>query len=252
MNDHSPTAEAAGYTTTVGRLALQDSALQAALSKAQGEMAAAAKDRKNPHLKSTYATLASVIDVIREPFVKHGLSHWAVPSMDLELGIVRVDVFVGHADGGQIMAPLSAKLDVGKGLSAIQAAGVLITYMRRYGLMSLAGISSADDPGDNDGMLPPREDDPPPRQAPAPKLNADTDKLNDLVALALSSARSARTEEDLHKIRVILNGEESKALLAAHPSAAAAVRAELQAAKVRLAPLAVDPHAAESLPKLGE
>jgi hypothetical protein len=242
--DHSPTAESAGYTSKVraGHATLQE-----ALSAAQGEMSAASKDRKNPHLNSKYATLASVIDALREPFANHGLSHWAVPSMDLEAGVVRVEVFIGHSSGGQVVAPLSAKWDVGKGLSSIQSAGVLITYMRRYGLMSLAGISSAED--DNDGNAPAAEREQPVKApvvtAPVP---AAREKEQELVALALSGLRSARSEDDLHKIRVILNSEESKRVLTA--AASAALRDEFTAARLRLQP--PDIIAAESVPKLGQ
>ena len=41
--------------------------LFSALSKAQAEMRNAEKDGKNPHFRSSYATLASVWDAAREP-----------------------------------------------------------------------------------------------------------------------------------------------------------------------------------------
>ena len=44
-----------------------------ALSKAQGEMEGAKKDSTNPHFKSKYADLESVVDACRIPFAKHGL-----------------------------------------------------------------------------------------------------------------------------------------------------------------------------------
>lgn len=230
------------------------SALYQALGKAQGMMGAAGKDRENPHMKYRYATLASVIDALREPFAANGLCHWSIPSMDLDAGLVRVDVFIGHVDGGVLHAPMSAKLGDSKGLSAIQAQGVLITYMRRYGLMALAGISSADDDTDGAGdkKTPPKEQ-PPPFPPPAPAFDKEAEQT--LVALAVSSLRSAKSGEDIHKVRVILNAEKGKL----GPVAAQAVRAELDAAIKRVDGLTysqklevLDPSAANDIPSMGQ
>src|SRR5258705_11736724 len=45
-----------------------------ALSKAQGEMSAAAKDCSNPFFKSRYSDLSSIWNACREPLSKNGLT----------------------------------------------------------------------------------------------------------------------------------------------------------------------------------
>ena len=48
--------------------------LATALANAQGIIATASKDKKNPFFKSKYADLASVWGACREPLSAHGLS----------------------------------------------------------------------------------------------------------------------------------------------------------------------------------
>ena len=47
--------------------------LDAALAKAQGEMRAAEENRRNSHLKSSYADLGSVIRAVRSACSTHGM-----------------------------------------------------------------------------------------------------------------------------------------------------------------------------------
>ncbi|MDE1866148.1 MAG: ERF family protein, partial [Thaumarchaeota archaeon] len=56
--------------------------LAGALVKFQKEVGAVKKDATNPFYHSTYATLQSVIDTIREPMAKNGLSFAQVPDGD--------------------------------------------------------------------------------------------------------------------------------------------------------------------------
>ncbi len=46
-----------------------------ALAVAQGQMAGAPKVKLNPHLKSRYADMESVVDAIKQPLSKNGLSY---------------------------------------------------------------------------------------------------------------------------------------------------------------------------------
>ena len=48
--------------------------IASALVKAQKEFGPALKSSTNPHFKSHFATLASVMDAIREPFAENGLA----------------------------------------------------------------------------------------------------------------------------------------------------------------------------------
>lgn len=115
--------------------------LAAALSKAQGQMRAAAKDSTNPHFKSRYADLASVVDAAREPLANNGLA--VVQGVATTEKGVRVSTLLMHASGQWIKSELDVpamKLDA-------QGLGSATTYGRRYGLSAMVGIAPDDDDG---------------------------------------------------------------------------------------------------------
>lgn len=125
--------------------------LATALSKAQGCMGGAKKDANNPFFKSKYADLASVIDAIREPFAKHGLSYMQFPSIlafEGKVPWVQVETIVLHESGEWISEILSipASADKNDHYNA-QEIGKVITYAKRYGLQAAAGVPSEDDDG---------------------------------------------------------------------------------------------------------
>ncbi len=124
-----------GASTSVAQIAT-------ALAKAQGDLSHALKDSENPHFKSKFADLAAVVDVIREPFAKNGLSYLQRTTM--RENAVVVTTILMHESGEWIMddglvVPVS-KIDA-------QGVGSAITYGRRYTLMAMAGIAPDDDDG---------------------------------------------------------------------------------------------------------
>lgn len=120
---------------------IKTSNLAAALSNAQGVMTGAKKDKKNPFFKSSYADLASVFDVIREPFAANGLA--ITQTMDFTpdghpILLTRLMHVSGEFFDSKMLLP--AGLDP-------QKLGSTITYYRRYSLMAIAGIPAEDDDG---------------------------------------------------------------------------------------------------------
>lgn len=115
--------------------------IAAALSKAQGEVENAAKSSTNPHFKSRYADLAEVINAIREPMAKNGLSVIQAPSFDGEL--VTVTTHLSHTSGQWMRSTLSIPI----GRKDAQSIGSAITYGRRYSLAPLFLVSQEDDDG---------------------------------------------------------------------------------------------------------
>ena len=111
--------------------------LFAALSKAQAEIKGAVKDSTNPHFKSRYADLESVIEAVKQPFFKFGLSFYQSVEGD------SLVTTICHASGGTISS--SVPLIIGK--NDMQGVGSAITYARRYGLAAAAGVSQTDDDG---------------------------------------------------------------------------------------------------------
>lgn len=115
--------------------------LATALSKAQGEMTHAEKGKKNDHFGNTYADIASIIEAIREPFSKYGLSYAQMPTY-LE-GKAVLATRMMHASGQWIESHtpiLASKADA-------QGFGSGLTYARRYALAAIAGIAQDDDDG---------------------------------------------------------------------------------------------------------
>jgi hypothetical protein len=117
--------------------------LAAALAKAQGSMANATMNRTNPHFKSKYADLSSVLDAIRAPLSASGLS--VVQTMQVtERGLVLRTTLM-HASGQFISTeyPLPST-------QRPHEMGSALTYARRYSLAALV-CNSADE--DDDGNM---------------------------------------------------------------------------------------------------
>lgn len=116
--------------------------LAKALSVAQGMMSHAVKDATNPHFGKTYADLASVLDVAREPLAKNGLALTQQPQADDRT--VHLTTVLMHESGQWIKSTLSM---VSKDSSS-QALGSCITYARRYAASAVLGIAPDDDDGE--------------------------------------------------------------------------------------------------------
>jgi hypothetical protein len=120
---------------TIGQLTL-------ALSKAQGAMSHAAKDAKNPHFKSTFSSLASVIDTVRPALVAHELAFWH--DVRCEDVTVTVGCTIAHSSGEWIRSEFSARAKDAQP----QSIGSTVSYGKRYTLQALAGVASADEDDD--------------------------------------------------------------------------------------------------------
>jgi hypothetical protein len=158
-------------------------ALAAALAKAQGEMAGAAKDKTNPHFKSSYADLASVWDACRGPLSANGLA--VLQPCYAVGGRVTVTTILAHSSGEFIEVDLV--------MTATQATpqgiGSAITYARRYALSSMVGVAPEDDDGNAASQQGPSRPQAAPRPAPAPAPAAEAPEgydewLTDLEAVA--------------------------------------------------------------------
>ena len=125
--------------------------LAAALAKAQGEIANAAKDADNPFFRSKYADLASVWDAIRRPLSANGLAVLQPAAVDGAR--VTVTTLLTHASGQWVESSLTmmAMQQVkGSGWEEAknpQAIGSAITYARRYSLSAMVGVAPEDDDG---------------------------------------------------------------------------------------------------------
>lgn len=114
--------------------------LAAALAKAQGEMTGAKRDADNPYFKSKYADLESVIEAMKGPFSKNGLSVTQEFTGEFYLSATLM-----HSSGEWLeYEPL--KIPVKDAMNA-QAVKSSFTLLRRAQLLAIAGIPEADDDG---------------------------------------------------------------------------------------------------------
>lgn len=125
--------------------------IAAALAAAQMEMGKALKSATNPHFKSKYADLASVVEACMSPLNAHGIAV-IQPVVETEFGRAVVTRFI-HATGETLECAIPLIL----GKQDMQGLGSAMTYARRYGLMSLAGIAPEDDDGNAAAASPRRE-----------------------------------------------------------------------------------------------
>lgn len=135
--------------------------LAAALAKFQAEVVSPKNNADNPYFSSKYAPLHEVINVIREPLSKNGLSY--IQSTLTEGQNVIITTLLMHESGEYIESdPLSLpglqSLKGGSKDFTPQGIGSAITYGRRYSLTAILGIASEDDTDGNEGTPDPRQE----------------------------------------------------------------------------------------------
>ena len=112
-----------------------------ALASAQIAMGPALKDSTNPAFKSKYADLASVMAACLPALNSNGIAVFQ-PTVDDEGGRY-VQTILAHESG----ETLECRVPLIIGKNDMQGYGSAVTYARRYGLMSMAGIAPEDDDG---------------------------------------------------------------------------------------------------------
>lgn len=121
--------------------------LAVALVKAQAEMPTVLFDAKNPFLKYKYATLGAVVSASKPILAKYGLAIVQFPmSQEGRVGVTSILV---HESGEYMEHTISLVPETNKGMSLAQAAGVVITYLRRYSWAAILGMY-ADEDGDGE------------------------------------------------------------------------------------------------------
>lgn len=117
------------------------SQIAAALAKAQGEMGKALKESANPAFRSKYADLGNVMDACLPALNKNNIAVIQPIVQDADGRYVKTILIHESGEFLECAVPLI----VGK--NDMQGLGSAITYGRRYGLMSMAGIAPEDDDG---------------------------------------------------------------------------------------------------------
>lgn len=107
-----------------------------------------APDDFNPHFKNKFASLSAHLAYLKPLATKHGLAILQMPVGDID--VVGVRNIILHKDGGMMSS--NALIPCDKGMQG-QHAGSIYSYIRRYSLASIAGISLDDDDGETDRVV---------------------------------------------------------------------------------------------------
>ncbi len=186
--------------------------LYGALAKAQGEITNAAKNSKNPHFKSDYADLASILDTVKPALSKNGIA--VIQSTAFDGSMVTVTTVLAHSAGGSISSEAScvpAKMD-GQGI------GSATTYLRRYGLAAMTGVAQADlDGEDSKHSTPPA----PAVRQPKAKPNVPQDAVEKVIE-AIQAGRGTADKAIAHwKRKYTISADLEKLLRDNEPEVAA-------------------------------
>lgn len=96
----------------------------------------------------SYAELHDVVDAATPALSKHGLSSSWKLTKD-EPTLIEVTCYLRHVEGHQESVSMSGPPDVGGAKNAIQARASTVTYLERYTLKAITGLSETND--DTDG-----------------------------------------------------------------------------------------------------
>ena len=143
--------------------------LAAALAKAQAEIVGATKSEENPFFRSKYADLASVMDAVRLPLSSNGLSYTQLLGNNGQE--VTVTTMLMHSSGQWVRSTVG----VAPVKKDAQGLGSVCTYLRRYALSAIGGVSSIDDDGNAASAL----------KGEMHGANIDIQKLDAIVAEAI-------------------------------------------------------------------
>lgn len=122
-----------------------------AFLSAQAEMEALEKNKVNEYFKNNYADLAEVLKVCKPALNKHQIVIMFFPCSGN--GVIGVETRLIHSSGewmaNTVYSPLP-KQDP-------QGVGIVITYLRRYGLTALTALAQEDKDGNMPGEQPPHK-----------------------------------------------------------------------------------------------
>lgn len=142
-----------GRSNEIGELATS-------LALAQLEVQDPLKNKTNPHFKSNYADLTSVLAEVRKVFAGHGLSLPMFPVVkDGKVGVVYMLL---HSSGQYLEAELLLTPDK----TTPQGAGSAITYARRFALQAVCSVAADDDDDGHEASTPQKKQEPKEQEKP--------------------------------------------------------------------------------------
>ena len=163
-----------------------------ALASAQANMGKALKQANNPHFRSKYADLGSVMDACLPALNEAGIA-LIQPTGEDEHGRF-VETTLIHGESGET---LSCRVPLIVSKNDMQGYGSATTYGRRYGLMAMAGIAAEDDDGNAAAKAAPKNE--PPKPISAEQYQAISDLIFDTETDEAKFCQFMKVE-DLHQL----------------------------------------------------
>ena len=138
---HIPDVESQGVS--------QNPSFASALAKAQGLFQPVLKDATNPHFKSKFASLASIIAATREALASEGIALVQLPQLKGDRFVLTTKML--HQSGASLESdyPLTVTES-----STPQQIGSAISYARRYALSSILCVASEEEDDGNAASFP--------------------------------------------------------------------------------------------------
>jgi len=115
--------------------------ISAAMSAFTGEVQDVSKSVQGFGYK--YGAIDAYLRVARPLLAKNGLALVQAPSAEGD--VITVTTLLAHSSGQWFRSALSMAIELKKGMSVAQCAGMVITYARRYALAAMLGMASEDD-----------------------------------------------------------------------------------------------------------
>jgi hypothetical protein len=209
-------------------------AIAAALAKAQAEMTNPVFNKTNPHFKSNYADLASVLNAVRPALAKNGIAIMQMSGME-EAGVV-LYTRLTHTSGQWIQSVYPVTIS-----QKHQDIAAAMTYAKRISLSAMAGVAGEDDDDGNAANNAPVNTVRAAKQTPKPVAQGYSDEesariTHDLIA----ELKTVDNKTDLQKWGTSYSDNIKKLT----PPDQATIRAEFVAAQKRLNEAAAEKEAA--------
>lgn len=114
------------------------------LINALGNISSVIKSNFNPHFKSKYASISDVLELVRPILLKNNFA--LMQDVWTEDGLIGVRTKIIHISGESLV---SSALRFPFNTTSPQALGSVISYLRRYQLLTFLCLSSEDDDGES-------------------------------------------------------------------------------------------------------
>lgn len=130
---------------------MANEAIGKALVAAFADIDHARKNSANPHFKSEYANLETILDVVRAVYARYQLAIVQIPgAIKVEDGVTKISLntTIVHSSGEMIGGVMEMPIVVDKnGKITAPATGSALSFARRYAVAAIVGITQKDDDG---------------------------------------------------------------------------------------------------------